>query len=287
MTSATAWSSAVFGRGMLNQWLLDPAITYLNHGTVGATPRCVLGAQQVLRDEIERNPACFMARELTRALFEAPRQSEPRLRRAAREVAEFFGVSGDDLVFVDNSTTAINAVLRSLDFRAGDEILVFEHGYGAIRLAADYVARRQSLVVRSVAFPFPGTTEAAVVHALETAIGPRTRLAILDHVTSPSALVLPIARLAEVCRMRGVASLVDGAHVPGAIALDISALGVDWYTGNLHKWCWAPRSSALFWVDPARRRSDQARRSRSARTAAARPERGARRSTAVGNGFAG
>lgn len=236
---------------MLDRWLLDPQVTHLNHGTVGATPRRVLAAQQTLRDEMERSPAHFMLRELAGSLAGEPRTAESRMRRAAREVASFVGARGEDLVFTDNTTSAINAVLRSFDLRAGDEILLFEHCYGAIRLSAEYVARGVGATVRCIALPLPGTSEDGVVRALEAAIGPRTRLAILDHITSPSALLLPIAQLAAVCKKRGVPVLVDGAHAPGAIALDVPALGVDWYAGNLHKWCWAPRSSAMLWVDPA------------------------------------
>jgi isopenicillin-N epimerase len=237
---------------MLTEWLLTPDVTYLNHGTVGATPRRILAVQQSLRDEIERGPAQFMLRELSSTVVGADRAREPRLRAAAREVAAFVGARGSDLVFTANSTSAVNAVLRSFDFRADDEILLLEHCYGAVRKAADYVARRVDAHVGTVRIPFPGTSEDSVVRAVEAAITSRTRIAIVDHITSPSALVIPVARIAEICRKRGVAVLVDGAHAPGAIALDVSALGVDWYTGNLHKWCWAPRSCALFWVDPAR-----------------------------------
>ena len=237
---------------MLEHWLLDPGTLYLNHGTVGATPRCVLAAQQAWRDRIERNPARFMIRELSDTLLARPDRSEAHLRLAAREVGSFVGARGEDLVFVDNSTTAVNAILRSYEFRADDELLLFDHGYGAIQIAARSVAARHGANVRCVQLPYPAVSEDAVVRALEDAITPRTRVAIIDHVTSPSALVLPIARLAQSCRKRGVDVLVDGAHAPGAIALDIANSGADWYTGNLHKWCWAPRSCALLWVNPAR-----------------------------------
>jgi isopenicillin-N epimerase len=244
--------AASFGRALLAEWPLDPACTHLNHGTVGATPRRVLAAQQALRDEIERNPARFLLRELARPFAGDPATRELRLRRAAREVAEFFGARGEDLVFVDNTTTAVNAVLGSFDFRAGDEILLFDHTYGAVTNAARYVARRTGAQVRSVALPFARVDPGAVIDAVAGALGPRTRLAIVDHITSCSALLLPLPEIAALCRARGVAVLADGAHAPGAITLDIPALGVDWYTGNLHKWAWAPRSCALLWVDPAR-----------------------------------
>jgi isopenicillin-N epimerase len=243
---------AAFGRAMLAHWLLDPDCTHLNHGTVGATPRRVLAAQRALGDEIERNPARFLLRELSGPFAGEPHGRELRLRQAAREVGAYFGARAQDLVFVDNTTTAVNAVLRSFDLRDGDEILLFDQTYGAVRNAAEFAARRTGARVQTVTLPFPISDPQSLIDTVERALGPRTRLAIVDHVTSSSALLLPLAEIAALCRARGVATLVDGAHAPGAIALDIPALGVDWYTGNLHKWAWAPRSCAILWVDPAR-----------------------------------
>ena len=241
-----------FGRAMLEHWALDPAITYLNHGTVGAPPRRALVAQQAIRDEIERQPSRFLLRELSYVRASEKVQGAPRLRTAAEQVATFLGARGDDLVFVDNATTAVNAVLRSVDLRRGDEILILDHAYGAVRNAADFIARERGARVRVVELPYPVTDPAAVVEAVVQGIRSRTRLALVDHITSESALVLPLAEIAARCRARGVAVLVDGAHAPGAIPLELPALGVDWYAGNLHKWAWSPRSSAILWADPAR-----------------------------------
>jgi isopenicillin-N epimerase len=239
-----------FGRAWLAHWRLDPSFTHLNHGTVGAVPRRVLAVQQGLRDEIEQNPAYFLLRELAGPRAGQRDLGEPRTRRAAREVASFVGARGEDLVFTDNATNAANAVLRSLALREDDEIVLFDHAYGALRKSAEYVARGVGAKVRSIALPFPELDEAAVVAALSQGLSPRTRLAILDHITAPSALLLPLAAMAEVCRERGVMLFADGAHAPGAIALDLPSLGVDWYAGNLHKWAWSPRSCALLWVAP-------------------------------------
>ena len=241
-----------FGRPMLEHWLLDPAITYLNHGTVGAPPRRALAAQQAIRDEIERQPSRFLLRELTGVRVGGPRADRPRLRVAADAVAAFFGASGDDLVFVDNTTTGANAVLRSLPLDAGDEILVTDLGYGGVINAARYAARERGLTLRTVELPDATLGPAAFVEAIDGTLGDRTRLLIVDHVTSDTALVLPVAEIAARCHAKGVLVLVDGAHAPGAIALDIPALGVDWYVGNLHKWAWTPRSSGILWAAPAR-----------------------------------
>lgn len=237
-----------FGRPMLEHWLLDPSITYLNHGTVGAPPRRVLQAQQAIRDDIERQPSRYLLRELTGTRVGGPRSDRPRLRVAADAVAAFLGARGDDLAFVDNATTGANAVLRSLPLAAGDEILITDLGYGGVANAARYAARERRAVLRTVETPDPGGGPSAFVAAIEGALGGRTRLAIVDHVTAESALVLPVNEIAARCRARGVALLVDGAHAPGALALDIPALGADWYVGNLHKWAWTPRSSGILWA---------------------------------------
>jgi isopenicillin-N epimerase len=241
-----------FGRPMLGHWLLDPAIAYLNHGTVGATPRRVLAAQQAIRDDIERQPSRYLLRELTGIRGGATQAERPRLRVAANAAAAFVGARGEDLVFVDNATTGANAVLRSLRWTAGEEILVTDLSYGGVVNAARYVAREHGLVLRTVELPDPELGPPAFVEAIDRALGDRTRLLIVDHITAESALILPVAEIVARCHAKGVPVLIDGAHAPGAIALDIPSLGADWYVGNLHKWAWTPRSSGILWVAPER-----------------------------------
>jgi isopenicillin-N epimerase len=240
-----------FGHSFRDRWALDPDLTYLNHGTVGAPPRVVLEEQQRLRDLIEREPARFLLRDLADTR-QRPMRVVPHMRVAAAAVAAFVGARAEDLVFVDNATTGVNAVLRSLSFEPGDEILLTDHTYGAVAKTAAYIARRTGAVVRSAVFPEPPCRAEAIADAVDAACTPRTRVLVIDHITSGSALMLPIAAIAARARARGIAVLVDGAHAPGAIPLDIPALGVDWYTGNLHKWAMAPRSSAILWADPER-----------------------------------
>ncbi|MFL6696515.1 MAG: aminotransferase class V-fold PLP-dependent enzyme [Vitreoscilla sp.] len=244
-----------FGRSLLDLWWLDPAVTYLNHGTVGATPRAVLETQQAWQRRIEAQPAAFLFRELMRLSPDEPGAPRPLLRQAADAVGEFVGARGDDLVFVDNASTGINAVLRSIALRPGDEIVVLDQAYGAVVKAAQYLARGAGakVVVVSTPFPVQGDPTAACVDAVERALTPRTRLAILDHICSQTALILPVAEMTARCRARGVPVLVDGAHAPGAIALDVEAIGADWYVGNLHKWAFAPRACGFLWVSQARR----------------------------------
>ncbi|HEV8129255.1 MAG TPA: aminotransferase class V-fold PLP-dependent enzyme [Candidatus Eisenbacteria bacterium] len=240
-----------FGRKALVDWPLDPAIIYLNHGTVGVTPNRVLEAQAEIRREIERRPAQFLLRELSEVAVGSPRAEPPRLRVAAERVARFLGATGMDLAFVDNATTAINAVLRSMSFQPGDEIIIGDHAYGAIRYSADFRARETGARVRVVEIPGPPYAPAQVLAAFDQALTEargRCRLAIVDHVTSESALVLPTRAIVERCRAQGVSVLVDGAHAPGAIEVDITSMGADWYAANLHKWEWSPRSCGILWA---------------------------------------
>lgn len=238
-----------FGRRLLAEWLLDPEVTYLNHGTVGAPPRRVLEAQRALREEIERQPACMLFREVA-GMIGAELPEPTRLRAAADAVADFVGAASKDLVFVDNATTGVNAVLRSLDLQAGDEILVTDHAYGGVVRAARHAARTHGADLRIVELPFPGASRDTILQRIAASLGPRTRLALVDHVTSDTALVFPLAEIAAACRERGVPVLADGAHGPGQIPLDVPALGVDWYSADLHKWAFAPRSCGFLWAAP-------------------------------------
>ena len=237
----------------LLDWPLDPGVVYLNHGTVGVTPRPVLAAQQAIRDEIERGPSQFLLRAQS-GLTGVPTGMPTRVRQAAQAVAAAMGAHGADLVFVDNATTGVNAVLRSFPLKPGDEILVTDHNYGATVKVAQFVARERGGYVRTATVPYPRFDPGELVASVAAAITPRTRIAVLDHITSETALVFPLADLAAECRRRDVALLVDAAHAPGVLPLNLSALGVDWYTANLHKWACAPRSCGVLWAAPDRQR---------------------------------
>jgi isopenicillin-N epimerase len=242
----------MFGHAMRSQWALDPSVIYLNHGTVGAPPRRVLEFQQRLREEIERQPSRFLLRELTETALGAAPSARPRLRVAADAIATFVGAEGKDIAFVDNATTGINAVLSNFDFREGDELLILDLAYGAIRNAAEYATRTRGASVRVVEAPDVAGGTSIFVEAVERELRPRTRLVLIDHITSETAFIVPVAETAALCHRHGVPVLVDGAHAPGAIPLDIKSLGVDWYAGNLHKWAWSPRSSGILWIHPDR-----------------------------------
>lgn len=240
-----------YGRSRLAHWLLDPDVTYLNHGTVGATPKRLLEVQHRIREDIERHPARVMLREVAGG-HPAPWRHESRLREAVRPVAAFLGAEARDMVFVANVTVGMNAVLQSMPLQAGDEVLMTSLAYGAIVMAARVSAARAGATVQTVDVPFPPRAPGDIIDALLVALSTRTKLVVVDHVTAMTALILPVAEIAELCHARGIPVAVDGAHAPGSIDVDITALGVDWYAANLHKWAYAPRTTGFLWARPDR-----------------------------------
>ncbi len=223
-------------------WILDPAVTFLNHGSFGACPRPVLEAQQRLRERLEHQPVRFLGREL-----------EGLLDGARRELAAFLGADPEGLAFVPNATTGVNAVLRWLTLAPGDQVLVTDHAYNACRNALDVAAAAARAMVVVVPVPFPLRSGEEVVAAVLARATRRTRLALLDHVTSPTGLVLPIAELVRELAAQGIDTLVDGAHAPGMLPLDLGALGAAYYAGNCHKWLCAPKGAGFLHVRRDRR----------------------------------
>jgi isopenicillin-N epimerase len=225
-------------------WGLDPAITFMNHGSFGACPRPVLQAQTELRERMEQEPVRFFVREL------------PGMLDSAREaLAGFLCAEPADLVFVPNVTTAVNSVLRSLDLGPGDELLTTNHAYNACKNALDFVAGRSSARVVVAKVPFPLESDQQVVQSILEAVTHRTRLALFDHVTSQTGLVFPVARLVEELEARQVDTLIDGAHAPGMLPLDCPGIGAAYYAGNCHKWLCAPKGAGFLWVRPDRQHS--------------------------------
>jgi isopenicillin-N epimerase len=232
--------SSRWGKAARDAWRLDPAFAYLNHGGFGVTPEVVFAEQDRWRARIERNPTHFLTFEV-----------EEALRAALVPVAKALGAAVEEVVFVENATTGLNAVLRSLDFEPGDEILITSLSYPAIRKAAYYAASRCGARVIEAEIPLPLADEAALLRAVAAKLNIRTRLAIFDHIASHSALVLPAAELTRLAHEAGAKVMIDGAHAPGQIPLDIAAIGADWYVGNLHKWYFAPRSCGFLWASKA------------------------------------
>jgi isopenicillin-N epimerase len=218
--------------------------TYLDHGAFGVAPSEVLRVAAQMREWVEASPRPFFDNEC-----------RPRWREAAALVAARFAARAEDLALVDNVTDGVNAVLRSLSFKPGDEILLNSMSYGAVANAVRRIARGQGARVVEARLPFPAPSVDGCVEAIRAALGPNVRLAVLDHIASATALVLPVAEMTRACRERGVAALVDGAHAPGHIPLDIEAIGADWYVANLHKWHFVPRACGFLWARRDRQES--------------------------------
>lgn len=230
-------SPIALGQAIRHEWALDWSKLTVNHGAFGATPKAVLAAQAEWRDRMEEQPSFFMRSILPKAL-----------RASANALAAFLNADGQDVSFVDNATTGCNAVLRSLDLKPGDEILLHGQAYGAVANTARYVAERSGARVVIAELPFPETNLMGFAGRFIAGLTARTRIAIIDHVTSPSALVLPVAEIARACREAKVPLLVDGAHGPGQVEVDLRAIDADYYVGNCHKWLAAPKGCAFLWA---------------------------------------
>jgi isopenicillin-N epimerase len=229
---------------MKEHWLLDPKITYLNHGSFGATPIAVLAKQDEFRTQLEREPVRFMVREL-----------EPLLDDAREQLGAFVGADPAGIAFLPNATAGVNAVVRSRDLDQNDEILLSTHEYNATRNIAEFAVQQCGARVVIAEVPFPIASPDEVVDRVLERVTPRTRLLIVDHVTSQTGLVMPVERLVAEMNARGIDTLVDAAHAPGMLPLDVRAIGAAYYTANLHKWVCAPKGAAFLYVRENRRAS--------------------------------
>ncbi|HEY8049580.1 MAG TPA: aminotransferase class V-fold PLP-dependent enzyme [Ramlibacter sp.] len=223
---------------MREEFLLDPDIVFLNHGSFGACPQRVLEAQQRWQFEMERNPVEFLAR-----------RSAGLLAGARDALGAALGASGSNLLFVPNATTGVNIVARSFSLGEGDEVLATDMEYGACDAAWLRVCAERGARYRRVRIPLPYRSEEFVDRVMAEA-GPRTRLIFASHITSTTALMFPVAQLCRAARERGIATLIDGAHAPGQVPLDIDAIGADFYVGNCHKWLCAPKGAGFLHARP-------------------------------------
>lgn len=227
--------------GLKSEWLLDEGVAFLNHGSFGACPRAVLEEQADWRRRIEAEPIEVIAR-----------RGPELLDAVKRDVGAWLGMQTEDFGLVTNATEGVNAVLRSLRLAPGDELLTTTHVYNAVRQAMRYVAGESGAGYREIDLLLPAASEQQVIETVLSGISGKTRLLVIDHVTSPTALVFPIEQIIAGCTERGVDVLVDGAHAPGMLPLNVQSTGAAYYAGNLHKWACCPKGSAFLWARPDR-----------------------------------
>jgi isopenicillin-N epimerase len=242
MPEAAPGATPGLGHAIRGRFLLEDGVAFLNNGSYGATPRVVFDAALDWRRRMEAEPVRFFTRTLPPALEAA------RTALAARLDADPQGLG-----FVDNATTGVNAVLAGLALEAGDDAVTTDHVYGAVRLAMRHWLGRRGVRVIEAPVPYPVADADQVVAAVAAALTGRTRLLVIDHVASPTALVMPVGRLIALARSRGIRVLVDGAHAPGHLPLSLRALAADWYVGNCHKWMFAARGCGFVYAAPAER----------------------------------
>ncbi len=224
-----------------DDFLLRDDIIFLNHGSFGACPKPVFARYQAWQLELERQPVDFLLRR--RASLMAG---------ARARIAEYFNVSASEIVFVTNVTEGLSKAVRSLSLRPGDEILTSDHEYGAVNRLLDFVAGRSGArIVRSQA-RLPYRSDAAFVDDLFADASAKTRAIVISHVTSPTALIFPVARICQRARERGILTIIDGAHAPGQLPVDLSSIGADMYAGNFHKWLCAPKGAGFLHARPER-----------------------------------
>jgi isopenicillin-N epimerase len=221
----------------IRHWGLDTAISFLNHGSFGAAPKTVLAFQQSLRERMEAEPVRFLMSDLA-----------PLYQDALHFLADFVDADSEDMVFVPNATHGVNAVMRSLALRPGDEILTTSHDYYAVRNTLQQVAQTHGCRVVAASVPFPLENQGQVIDTILSCVSERTRIALIDHVTSPTALIFPIEKIVQLLQDRGIEVLVDGAHAPGMLPLSIRKINAAYYTGNCHKWICAPKGAGFLWV---------------------------------------
>ncbi|QPC83206.1 aminotransferase class V-fold PLP-dependent enzyme [Phototrophicus methaneseepsis] len=225
---------------MQEHWLVDPTVTFLNHGSFGACPEPVFKAYQDWQRALELQPVEFMGRRYDGLMDEARSQ-----------LAAYVGVPTKDLIFMPNATVALNLVARSLDLQPGDVIVLSNHEYGAVEKTWQYVANKTGARLLIKDLPLPLTDPQQIVDALFSDLPAQTKAICVSHISSPTALIFPIAEICQRAQALGLLSIIDGAHAPGQIPLDITALGADFYTGNCHKWLCAPKGSAFLYVKEA------------------------------------
>lgn len=218
-------------------FLLDPQVIFLNHGSFGACPRPVFDAYQAWQIKLEQQPVQFLGIELDNYLHHS------------REVlGEYIHASANDIVYIPNATHGVNIVARSLKLKPGDEILTTDHEYGACNFTWDFICRKTGAVYKPQTIELPVTSQEEVAEQFWSGVTPRTRVIFISHITSPTSLTFPVQRICKRAREAGIITLIDGAHAPGQLILDLSSIQVDFYVGNCHKWMLSPKGAGFLYA---------------------------------------
>ncbi len=220
-------------------WLLDSEIDFLNHGSFGASPIPVLEKQNYYRELMEKEPVAYFIRKFDELYY-----------NAKKALAEFVSANTDDIVFVPNATHGVNAILNSLNFNPDDELFTTNHVYGACKNLMNYICKRTGAKLVIADVPFPIKKDEQVTEAVLNKVTAKTKIALIDHITSPTGLIFPVEQIVKELSAKGIDTIVDGAHAPGSIPLNVEAIGAAYYTGNCHKWLCAPKGAAFLYVRP-------------------------------------
>jgi isopenicillin-N epimerase len=222
-----------------DEFLIDPDIVYLNHGSFGATPKIVFDSYQTWQKRLEHQPVQFIVRELL-----------DYLKQARQTLGEYLKANSDDLVFIPNATFGVNVVSRSLDLQAGDEVLSSDHEYGACDNAWQFICSKTGASYRRIPIPLPLPKAEDFLELLWQAISANTKVIYLSHLTSSTAQRFPVELVCKKARNDGILTIIDGAHTPGQIPLDLGAIDADFYVGNCHKWMLGPKGSGFLYTRP-------------------------------------
>lgn len=222
---------------LIQHWHLDQETTFMNHGSYGACPRVILDSQTQIRQKLERQPVKFFIQELL-----------PRMDAVRHRLGQFLKTDPNTIALIPNATQGVNTVLHTYPLKPGDEIIVTNHGYNACNNAAAFIAKERGAIIKEATVAYPVQSSEQILEAIESVITAKTKLAIIDHITSPTAVITPIQDIVELLNQKGIDTLVDGAHAPGQIPIDLQTLGAAYYTGNCHKWLCTPKGSAFLFV---------------------------------------
>jgi isopenicillin-N epimerase len=220
-----------------DQFLLDPQVIYLNHGSFGACPRPVFDIYQAWQRKLEQQPVQFLGVELDDLLFQS-----------RRELGEYIHASPNDIVYIPNATHGINIIARSLHLKRGEEILTTNHEYGACNFIWDFICKENGAIYNQQPIDLPVESSESIVNLLWQGVNPRTRVIFISHITSPTALTMPVRAICQRARAAGIVTVVDGAHAPGQVPVDLSQLQADFYIGNCHKWMLGPKGAGFLFA---------------------------------------